>query len=222
LESIAGAPTRTLVRGASSVLVLVVIALAVMTYRAVRDGNQALRSSDLAFHRGDLADSVLYARRAATAYAPGAPHTRAARERLRAIAVGSEAAGDAETARLAWSALRAAALETRHVTVPYAAELREANERLERLASRPKAQPDERLRAQAERDLGQALGRIPGPSPWASALLGLGFVLAVGGLVVAGAQGLTREERIVWQRLGPGLGAFTAGALLWAFAVYFA
>jgi hypothetical protein len=78
------------------------------------------------------------------------------------------------------------------------------------------------LRAQAERDLGQALGRIPGPSPWASALLGLGFVLAVGGLVVAGAQGLTREGRIVWQRLGPGLGAFTAGALLWAIAVYFA
>ena len=102
---------------------LVVIALGVMTYRAVRDGNQALRASDLAFNRGDLADAVLHARRAATAYAPGAPHTRAARERLRAIAVGSEAAGDAETARLAWGALRAAALETRHVTVPYAAEL---------------------------------------------------------------------------------------------------
>jgi hypothetical protein len=197
------------------------IALAAMTYRAIRDGNAALRASDLAFHRGDLAGSVLHARRAATAYAPGAPHTRSARERLRAIAVGSEAAGNPETARLAWGALRAAALETRHVTVPYAAELLEANERLERLASRSPV-PDERARELAERDLGRALARIPGPSPWASALLGLGFLLAMGGLFVAGAQGLTREGRIVWQRLGPGLGAFAAGALLWAIAVYFA
>ncbi len=211
-----------IVRGASSTLVVLVLALATMTYRAVREGNDALRESDRAFHRGDLADAVLYARKAATAYAPGAPHTRAARERLRAVAVGSEAAGDLDMAYLAWGALRSSALETRHVTVPYAEELTEATERLRILALKAPAAPDERRREQARRELEQHYDRIPGPAPWASALLGTGFLLAIGGLAVVALRGLTREGRIVWQRLGPGLGAFVGGALLWAIAVYFA
>ncbi|HEX6765797.1 MAG TPA: hypothetical protein VF103_09980, partial [Polyangiaceae bacterium] len=152
-NEIAIAPTRAFVRGASGALIVAVIALGAMTYRAVRDGAAELAESDRAFNAGDLGNAVLHARRSATAYAPGAPHTRAAVERLRAVAVGSEAAGDPETARLAWGALRAAALETRHVTVPYAAELREANERLERLASRAPTASDATTREQAEEDL---------------------------------------------------------------------
>jgi hypothetical protein len=207
------------VRGASGALIVGVIALGAMTYRAVRDGAEELTASDLAFNRGDLPDAVLHARRAATAYAPGAPHTRAALERLRAVAVGSEAAGDLETARLAWGALRAAALETRHVTVPYETELREANARLERLAATP-GTPNERLRERAEKNLEKALARVPGPSPWASALLFGGFTIALGGLCFVAAKGLTRDGRLVWQKLGFGLGAFFLGALLWAIAVY--
>ena len=214
------APARTLVRGASGVLIVGVIALGTMTYRAVLDGTAELAASDLAFNRGDLAGAVLHARRSATAYAPGAPHTRAAVARLRAVAVGSEAAGDPETARLAWGALRAAALETRHVTVPYDAELREANERLERLSSKAATPAEPAQREQAERDLRERLARVPGPPPWASALLGTGFVLALGGLVVVAARGLTRDGRIVRQKLGIGLAVFLAGALLWAIAVY--
>jgi len=196
-----------------------VVALGAMTYRAVREGSDELAASDAAFNRGDLEEAVLHARRAATAYAPGAPHTRAALERLRAVAVGSEAAGNSETARLAWGALRAAALETRHLTVPYAAELEEANDRLERVASRIPGQ-NEPERARAELELRAALARVPGPSPWVSALLVLGFALALGGLFLVGALGLTRDGRIVRQKLGYGLGGFLLGALLWAIAVY--
>ena len=206
-------------RGASGALIVVVIALGVMTYRAVSDGTDELAASDVAFNRGDLREAVLHARRSATAYAPGAPHTRSARERLRAIAVGSEAQGDAETARLAWGALRAAALETRHVSVPYASELREANERLERLAVPPARVADGEQRP-AESGLREALGRVPGPAAWASGLLALGFALALGGLGLVGARGLTRDGRLVPRTLALGVGAFAVGALLWAIAVY--
>jgi hypothetical protein len=199
-------------------LLVIVVSLGTMTYRAVRDGRSELEASDGAFHRGDLATAVLHARRAATAYAPGAPHTRAAVERLRAVAVGSEAAGDRENARLAWGALRAAALETRHVVTPYAAELGEANERLERLAAAPSANSPERK--EVARDLEGALARVPGPPAWASALLSAGFALATGGLLWVATQGLTRGGRIVGQKVSVGLGVFLLGALLWAIAVY--
>jgi hypothetical protein len=213
------APAKALVRGASGALLVVVVALGTMTYRAVRDGKRELDASDEAFHRGDLATAVVHARRAATAYAPGAPHTRAAVERLRAVAVGSEAAGDRDNARLAWGALRAAALETRHVTTPYAAELVEANDRLERLAATPS--PTSQARgAELAGDLGRALARAPGPPAWASALLSAGFAFAAGGLFWVATLGLTRDGRIVRQKLAVGLGVFLAGALLWAIAVY--
>lgn len=213
------APARGFVRGVSGALIIVVVALATMTLRAIREGKEELALSDIAFNDGDLPEAVLHARRAATAYAPGAPHTRQALERLRAVAVGAEAAGDPESARLAWGAIRSAALETRHLTMPYAAELAEANERLERLASRPRP-PSEPGRGKLDEDLGAVLARIPGPSAWASALLATGFMLAVGGLLFVAARGLTREGRVVWQKVGYGLGVFALGALLWAIAVY--
>jgi hypothetical protein len=213
------APILGLVRGLSSALVVAVVALAAMTYRAVSEGTPELALSDAAFNRGELADAVLHARRAATAYAPGAPHTRAALERLRAVAVGSEAVGDAQTARLAWGALRGAALETRHIGVPYEAELHEANSRLEHLAART-PEGDEAERARNARRLRSALSRVPGPSPWAAATLVCGFALALGGLGVVGVLGLTRDGRIVRDKLGLGLAVFLAGAVLWAIAVY--
>src|SRR5262245_8306252 len=80
VDKTAIAPARALVRGASGALIVGVIALGTMTARAVRDGNAELRESDLAFNRGDLGAAVLHARRSATAYAPGAPHTRSALE----------------------------------------------------------------------------------------------------------------------------------------------
>lgn len=206
------------VRRLSFVLTVVVIALGTMTYRAVTDGTRALAESDVAFHRGDLENAVLFARRAATAYAPGAPHTRAALARLRAIAVGSEGVGDLSSARLAWGAMRAAALEARHVTQPYAPELAEANRALARLSVPRSAELE--VRARGEQSATQLLARAPGPGPGSAAFLWLGFALAAAGLGVIAAFGITREGRLVRRGSWVGLALFAIGAACWTYAAY--
>jgi len=191
-----------------------------MTYRAVSDGAEALAASDAAFNRGDLANSVLYARRAAVAYAPGAPHTRAALARLRAIAVGSEGAGDIANARLAWGAIRSSALETRHLTTPYAVELEEANRALARLAVPSSALSDVDARTRAERRARELLATVPGPSAGGGLLLLLGFLLSSAGLLCVATRGITREGRPMRAGLGLGFTLFAIGAACWTWAAF--
>jgi hypothetical protein len=183
-------------RRISFALTVCLLALGAMTFRVVREGEAALAESDGAFNRGDLANAVLYARRAAVAYAPGAPHTRAALARLRAVAVGSEGVGDAASARLAWGAMRAAAVETRSLTEPYAAEREEADRALARLLVAP-ATNDPEVRARAITKAREALARLPGPTPGSSVLLLIGFALAGLGLGFVSVRGLTREGRLI-------------------------
>jgi hypothetical protein len=206
-------------RRASLALTLLVVALGAMTFRVVHDGEAALAESDAAFNRGDLATAVLYARRAATAYAPGAPHTRAALARLRAVAVGSEGVGDIASARLAWGAIRAAAVETRSFVEPYRAERDEADQALARLlAVAPSSDPDARIRAVAKaRD---ALSRIPGPAPGDSLLLLLGFGLSGLGFGLVAVRGLTREGRVIPREFALGALVFAVGVACWTFAAY--
>jgi hypothetical protein len=213
------APGTLWVRRASFGLTVLAVALGAMTYRVVSDGTAALEQSDAAFHRGDLANAVLFARRAATAYAPGAPHTRAALARLRAVAVGSEGVGDTQSARLAWGAIRAAAIETRHVALPYARELDEANRALARLAVGP-ALTDPERRADAERRAQAAFGAPPGPAPASGALLFAGFSVLAAGFLLVALRGITREGRIVPRGLVLGLGLLAIGAACWTFALY--
>ena len=206
-------------RRASFLLTLLVVALGAMTFRVVRDGETALTESDAAFHRGDLSNAVLYARRAAIAYAPGAPHTRAALKRLRAVAVGSEGVGDVASARLAWGAIRAAAVETRSFTEPYASERAEADQALARLASLP-VNADAEAQARSVARARAALEELPGPSPFASALLVLGLVTAAVGLGLVAARGLTREGRVVPRGFVVGAVVFALGVACWTFAAY--
>jgi hypothetical protein len=206
-------------RRASLALTLVVLALAAMTFRVVRDGEEALGESDRAFNRGDLSNAVLYARRAATAYAPGAPHTRAALARLRAVAVGSEGVGDLGSARLAWGAIRAAAVETRFFVEPYAAEREEADRALARLLTGPAtSDPEARTRALAQAR--EALARIPGPTPAGSALLVLSLAVSALGLGIVAVRGITREGRLIRRAFAVGMVVFLAGVACWTFAVY--
>jgi hypothetical protein len=207
------------VRRGSFALTVIVAVLAAMTFRVVSDGNAALEQSDAAFHRGDLENAVLYARRAAIAYAPGAPHTRTALARLRAVAVGSEGVGDSGSARLAWGAIRAAAIETRHVTLPYARELDEANRALARLSVAP-AVTDPELRSQAERRARAAFAAPPGPAPASAALLFLSFVLLSAGFLCVALGGITRQGRIVPRILAAGIGVLAIGAACWTWALY--
>lgn len=206
-------------RRASLALTLVVLAFAAMTVRVVHDGERALGASDQAFNRGDLANAVLYARRAAIAYAPGAPHTRAALARLRAVAVGSEGVGDLASARLAWGAIRAAALETRFFIEPYAAERDEADRALARLVSEPGA-ADAEARARALARAREALARIPGPSPAGSLLLVLGLGLAALGTGWVALRGITREGRLMPRAFSVGVAVFVLGVACWTFAAY--
>lgn len=206
-------------RRASLALTLVVLAFAAMTFRVVRDGEEALAESDRAFNRGDLGNAVLFARRAAIAYAPGAPHTHAALARLRAVAVGSEGVGDLGTARLAWGAIRAAAVETRFFLEPYAAEREEADQALARLVAGPATnEPDARARALA--GAREALQRIPGPAPGGSLLLLLGLAVAAAGTGIVAVRGVTREGRLIPRVFVLGLVLFAAGVACWTFAVY--
>jgi hypothetical protein len=206
-------------RRVSLALTLLVLALGAMTFRVVDDGEAALAESDAAFNRGDLANAVLFARRAATAYAPGAPHTRAALARLRAVAVGSEGVGDMASARLAWGAIRAAAVETRFFVEPYRAERDEADQALARLlAATPSSDSDARARAVAKARA--ELARIPGPSPVDTLLLLVGFGLSALGFGLIAVRGLTREGRVIRREFALGAFVFALGVACWTFAAY--
>ena len=195
------------------------VGLALLTARAVERGEAAVLASDRAFDQGKLHEAAHYARQAAVYYAPGAPHLRAAYERLRAVAVGAEAAGDRDTARFAWNAMRSAVLETRHVRVAFPEELAAANRALARLEVQGDAPVSRRERLVqikvAERDLSQAAGTRTG---WL-ALLGLGFVatvLGLAGFTLSGAQ--LRGRARPWALCTGGLVTFL-GAVCWAWAV---
>jgi len=201
-----------MLRRAALLSLLGVLVLAALTARMIVEGEAELKSSDAAFDRGDLPEAILHARRAATFYAPGAPHVVAAFERLRAIALGAEGAGDAAMARRAWGAVRSAAIEVRHVLSPFEPELGVANENLARLNAA--AAGTDRQTAM------KPLARDDAPrAPWVL-VLGLGFGLFSASLVVAARRGIAPTGEISRKAL------FLAGLLalfgvaFWTFAVY--
>jgi len=206
-------------RRAALVILLGFLGLGVLTARAVEKGEKAVFDSDRAFDQGKVREAAHHARRAAVHYAPGAPHVRAAYDRLHAVAAGAEAAGDRETAIFAWSAIRSAALETRHVSVPFPRELEAANRALARLEvseALPVSRRERLLKLKiAERDLSEAAEARVG---WV-ALLGLGFAataLGLGWFTLRGVKpGGKLEPRTA--RLS---GIMTlVGAVCWAWAV---
>jgi hypothetical protein len=207
-------------RTLSIALLLGVLALALLTARAVYDGERELERSDQAFDRGDLRAATDHARRAAVLYAPGAPHVQAAYERLIAVAIGAESAGQRAHAESAWRAVRGAALETRHVWIPHARELERANDNLARLAAAPTkdqlATADaalvvERARRELDRDHAPA-------APWIGVLL-LGFVLAVTGLVLTALRGVAPDGRLALKPARVAVLLAVLGAACWTLAV---
>lgn len=206
-------PGRRL-RTAALLGLLGVLAAAVLTGRAVADGEEQMRASDEAFHRGDVRAAVEHARRAAIAYAPGAPHVERAYARLYACARGAEASREPALARLAWGAVRAAALETRHVVVPHASELRLANESLARLAGAEAAD----ARAATAAALAE-LERDDAPRPGWVIALGAGFASAAAGFGLLAARGITPAGRFDWRRGRLGIVLAVVGAACWALAV---
>jgi hypothetical protein len=107
----------------------------VATLRAVLDGEREIAASDAAFDQNDLHGAIAHARRAASAYALGAPHVERGYARLLAVARGAEATGQTDVAMLAWQAQRAAVLESASLWQPFPERLEEANRNLARLSA---------------------------------------------------------------------------------------
>ena len=200
-----------------------VLTLGLLTVRAIVSGQAEMEKSDRAFDEGNLALATLHARRAATLYAPGAAHVSAAYERLIAVAVGSEAAGQPQVAEQAWRAVRGAALETRHVHVVRASELERANQNLARLQAHAGAAAGPggagALRARYARAL-ERLEQAHGPStPWTAALL-LGYALCACGLGWFAARGVSKEGALLVRSGRAGLFVALLGVACWGLAVW--
>ncbi len=196
-----------------------VLIAAALTGRVVLEGQAELAESDAAFDQGQLLSSLEHARRSATLYAPGAPHVSSAYQRLTAIALGAESAGQPKLAFLAWQAERSAALESRHVFVPRRSELERANRNLARLeALAREAKDGERGQTQA-----RALSRLDAdeaPAPGWIAVMGVGFLMALTGLALAAFRGVrpNGQRSLLGARMG--LVLFAIGAACWTLAAY--
>jgi hypothetical protein len=118
--------------GAGVALALVFVLLGL---RTLFEGTHQLKLSDEAWHRGDVWEATVHARRAAMAYVPGSSHVPLAQARLLAAAEGAEARGDRRMAQMAYRAMRAALMETRHPGAPRKTELARVAERLAALGA---------------------------------------------------------------------------------------
>jgi hypothetical protein len=190
---------------------------AVATLRAVLDGEREIAASDAAFDANDLHGSIHHARRAASAYAPGAPHVQRGYERLVAIARGAEALNKPDIAVLAWQAQRAAVLETASLVRPFPERLDEANRNLARLEA-TRAGAEAKQPELAARLFKQAQERSAERLPWGS-LLAVGLLLSGLGLAWF-AQSALGPGKIAWLDGRWGLVLFGLGSALWALAAY--
>lgn len=200
-------------------LLIALLALATLTARAVERGEAAMAESDAAFNRGQVRDAATHARRAAVSYAPGAPHVRAAYERLQAIGVGAEVAGEPEVAMFAWRAMRSAALETRHVALTHHEELERANRELARLEVAVQNPGTERELLREQKIAWQSLSRPVGVRLWWVAVLGFGFVSAAAGLTWVMLRGVRPDGALSTSAARWGGLLTLIGAACWTWAV---
>jgi hypothetical protein len=209
---------RALLRIAAWGACLLLLLGGVATLRAVLDGEREIAASDAAFDADDLHAAIQHARRAASAYAPGAPHVERGYQRLLAIARGAEATGQPGVAMLAWQAQRAAVLESESFFQPFPARLEDADRNLARLEAARTAPEAERATA-AKRLFKEARGQAVERAPWGG-LLAWGLLVASLGLAWFARAALKPDGKISWVSGRWGLLAFALGAALWALAAY--
>lgn len=192
------------------------------TIRVIVAGEREIAASTAALRAGDAKEATVCARRAAGWYAPGAPHVRAAYDRLIALGVAAEGLGDRELSLLAWRGIRTAVLETRWVMTPHEADLTRANEAIARIsadAPRPPGTRTEPARA-IEREHWEALTRDDAPRvPWVIALVAA-FAVWVSGLVLVTRRAITGTGHIEWRRARAGILVAATGAAVWLLALW--
>ncbi|MBM4374576.1 MAG: hypothetical protein FJ095_05780 [Deltaproteobacteria bacterium] len=198
------------------VVAVLVAGLAAWTVRVVVGGERALDASDAALDRGDADAAIAEARRAASFYAPGAPHIEQAYRRLGALARAAEEHHRRDTALYAWRAVRQAALDTRWLVTPHASdEARAASEiaRLSALGRHERAEPDRAIEAA---ELARLRSDERPRTLWVVFLV-LGLALSSGGFAFA-AQRVAGVARLEWEKGTRPLVVGAVGLALWLLA----
>ncbi len=214
-------PHRTL-RRFGAALCLASCAFAGLTALTLERGQTEMQLSDRHFHQSDLVRSIAYAQRAAALYVPGAPHVRAARERLLAIAVGSERAGDRATAAAALRAARAALLLQRHAWTSDERALREVERALERVASHPSSRATSPDSLEPDAHPPYAAQRFDPPRPALRGSLFASFGLAIGGAVWLAFRALDPSRKFEPRGLLLPLAGCAVAVIGWALALLLA
>lgn len=195
-------------------IVALVALVATLVGRAVLEGRAAVRRANEAEARGDVEATIAWSMRAAKWYVPGATHPRLGYDKLREVARKAEAAGDLDTALIAWQAVRGAARASRGPWVPWEGRAREADAQIAILLT-AKATPGidrDKPRERVIQEHRALLARDDGPRPAAIAAFYAGLVIALLGsyrLLAAVDALLARElrdrepeRRRAWAALG--------------------
>ncbi len=198
--------------------------LGAVSARVVIAGEGEIAASTEALRAGDAHEAAVRARRAAEWYAPGAPHVRVAYDRLMALGREAEARRQKDVALQAFEGVREAAIATRWLVTPHAAEVAEAEAAIARLRAtddRPPATASEPV-AVLERQLLADLAARPGPKRSLSALLGASFLAFAGGMAWVLARAVDATGRMDRRRALPGLVVAAFGALAWVVLLFVA
>jgi hypothetical protein len=126
-------------RGQAAGLAALVVAgvLGVAASREASAGATEMAAADSDAARGDWPDAIAHARAAAEAFVPASPWPERGFRRLESIGRDATARGDEPTARLAFAAMRTAALETRSPWSDRADWIDRAERGLSQLATTP-------------------------------------------------------------------------------------
>lgn len=211
-------------RRATIAAIVVATCLAAATGRIVIGGEAEIAASTAALCAGDPHEAAVRARRAAQWYAPGAPHVRIAYERLMALGKEAERRHQRDVALLAYEGVHEAAMSTRWLVTPHAADVALADEAIARLRShdaRPPGSAVEPDRA-IERELLQTLAARPGPSRAMSAALGAAFAAILGGLGWVLARAVDATGRLVAGRARNGFALAGLGVSAWVILLFIA
>ncbi|MGO8994278.1 MAG: hypothetical protein ACLQVI_13195 [Polyangiaceae bacterium] len=216
--SVSAVSAANAIRVVLAAVALAALLVGIATARALAEGAQAVKDSDAAVARGDLATATMRARDAAEAVAPGSPYPREGYERLEAIAHVAEARLDERGATAAWGAMRAAATATAGPLIRTDTWRALADDGLVRAGTgfaTPGAVTGEVHASEAT--LRTALGREDAPSAWLLTLLGagaLGFFAGCARLALAAKDLATlRHEKLALAAVAVGMSLYALVSL---------
>lgn len=175
----------------------VALVLAAVLGRTLFASHAALDAGRAAIAQGRHDEGVRRLRRAAHLYVPGSPFVARAYEALESFARENETRGQNDRALAAWRAIRASALATRWVVIPYADRLDRANRHIAHLMALLPPSADERdttVQSREERHLA-LLREDRAPEPAWVLVLAAGFALWAASLAHAARKGWDDDDR---------------------------